>query len=54
MTRDRSPRDWATIQGGLGWALEHMGHREAGTARLEEAMHAYRAAMAPPSAWDRA
>jgi hypothetical protein len=37
--------DWATTQNNLGGALETLGERESGTARLEEAVTAYRAAL---------
>lgn len=39
------PLDWATTQTSLGLALLRQGAREAGTARLEEAVAAYRAAL---------
>ena len=39
------PLDWATIQNNLGLALWRLGERESGTARLEEAVAAYRAAL---------
>ena len=39
------PLDWATTQNNLGNALRTLGEREAGTARLEEAVAAYRAAL---------
>ncbi len=42
--RDR-PLDWATTQNNLGTALSRLGGREAGTARLEEAVTAYRDAL---------
>ena len=41
-TRDRVPLDWATTQNNLGNALETLGDRESGTARLEEAVVAGR------------
>jgi tetratricopeptide (TPR) repeat protein len=44
-TRDRVPLDWATTQNNLANALLHLGQRENGTARLEEAITAYRAAL---------
>ncbi len=39
------PLDWATTQNNLGNALQTLGERESGTARLEEAVEAYRAAL---------
>jgi tetratricopeptide (TPR) repeat protein len=39
------PLDWAVTQNNLGNALERLGERESGTARLEEAVTAYRAAL---------
>jgi hypothetical protein len=39
------PLDWATTQNNLGTALWTLGARESGTARLEEAVAAYRAAL---------
>ncbi len=39
------PLDWATTQMNLGIALETLGERESGTAWLEEAVAAYRAAL---------
>ncbi len=39
------PLDWALTQMDLGNALERLGGRESGTARLEEAVGAYRAAL---------
>ena len=44
-TRERVPLDWATTQNNLGIALSTLGERESGTARLEEAVTAYRAAL---------
>ena len=44
-TRERVPLDWATTQNNLGNALQTLGERERGTARLEEAVAAYRAAL---------
>ncbi len=38
------PLDWATTQNNLGAALRTLGERESGTARLKEAVAAYRAA----------
>jgi len=43
--RVRVPLDWARTQAGLGTALQTLGARESGTARLEEAVAAYRAAL---------
>ena len=40
------PLDWAMTQNNLGIALKRLGERESGTARLEEAVAAYRAALA--------
>jgi tetratricopeptide (TPR) repeat protein len=37
--------DWAATQNNLGNALRTLGQRESGTARLEEAIAAYRAAL---------
>ena len=39
------PLDWARTQNNLGIALETLGERESGTARLEEAVGAFRAAL---------
>ena len=39
------PLDWAVTQNNLGIALSTLGERESGTARLEEAVAAYRAAL---------
>ena len=39
------PLDWAMTQNNLGAALLRLGERESGTARLEEAVAAYRAAL---------
>ena len=44
-TRERVPLDWAMTQNNLGNALWTLGERESGTARLEEAVAAYRAAL---------
>ena len=41
----RVPLDWAMTQNNLGNALAALGERESGTARLEEAVAAYRAAL---------
>jgi tetratricopeptide (TPR) repeat protein len=43
--RGPQPLDWATTQNNLGTALVTLGARESGTARLEEAVAAYRAAL---------
>ena len=42
---DSAPLDWASAQNDLGVALESLGEREADTARLEEAVAAYREAL---------
>jgi exonuclease VII small subunit len=39
------PLHWAMTQNNLGGALRTLGERESGTARLEEAIAAYRAAI---------
>ena len=39
------PLQWATTQNNLGSALRRLGERESGTARLEEAVEAFRAAL---------
>jgi tetratricopeptide (TPR) repeat protein len=39
------PLDWATTQNNLGNALGMLGQRESDTARLEEAVAAFRAAL---------
>ncbi len=44
-TRERVPLDWATTRNNLGDALQKLGERESGTARLEEAITAYRDAL---------
>jgi tetratricopeptide (TPR) repeat protein len=44
-TRERAPLAGAMTQSNLGLALQTLGGREAGTARLEEAVAAYRAAL---------
>jgi tetratricopeptide (TPR) repeat protein len=46
-TRDRRPLDWAMTETNLGAALERLGEREIGTDGLEQAVAAYRAALAP-------
>jgi tetratricopeptide (TPR) repeat protein len=43
--RDSVPLEWAATETSLGAALERLGERESGTARLEEAVAAYRAAL---------
>ena len=43
MDARRVPLDWAKTQNNLGTALSRLGERESGTARLEEAVAAYRA-----------
>ena len=45
MPRERVPLQWAMTQNNLGNALESLGERESGTARLEEAVAAYRDAL---------
>jgi hypothetical protein len=44
-TREHVPLQWALTQSNLGNALRNLGEREAGIARLEEAVAAYRAAL---------
>jgi tetratricopeptide (TPR) repeat protein len=44
-TRERVPLDWALTQTNLGNALQTLGERESGTARLEEAVAAFRGAL---------
>ncbi|MGH6839150.1 MAG: hypothetical protein ACREDT_10185 [Methylocella sp.] len=44
-TRARVPLEWAKTQTNLGGALSTLGERESGTARLEEAVSAYREAL---------
>ena len=39
------PLDWATTQNNLGIALWRLGERESGTARLDEAVNAFRDAL---------
>src|ERR1700736_3836659 len=41
----RAPLDWAWTQNNLGTALGALGERESGTARLEEAVAAFRDAL---------
>jgi tetratricopeptide (TPR) repeat protein len=43
--REASPQEWATTQNNLGIALQGLGELESGTARLEEAVVAYRSAL---------
>src|SRR6516165_5458809 len=43
--RERVPLDWAMTQTNLGLALWRFGERESGTAKLEEAVVAYREAL---------
>jgi hypothetical protein len=50
MVPERAPLDWADTQNNLGDALTSVGARESGTANLEEAVAAYRAA---PAEWTR-
>ena len=45
MTRERVPLDWAVTQTNLGGALWRLGERESGTAKLEEAVAAFREAL---------
>ena len=42
---ERRPLDWAATQNNLGRALWRLGERESGTAKLEEAVAAYREAL---------
>jgi tetratricopeptide (TPR) repeat protein len=44
-TRARVPLQWATTQNNLGNALRVLGERESGTARLDEAVAAFRDAL---------
>jgi len=44
-TRERVPLDWANIQDDLGAALLILGQRDKGTARLADALTAYREAL---------
>ena len=44
-TRERAPLDWAVTQNNLGNALRTLGERENGTARLEQAVSTYKAAL---------
>ena len=43
--RERVPLDWARTQNDLGIALTIFGRRESGTAKLEEAVAAFREAL---------
>jgi tetratricopeptide (TPR) repeat protein len=43
--REREPLQWAMTQNGLGNALSSLGERQTGTAKLEEAVTAYREAL---------
>ncbi len=43
--RDRFPLDWAATENNLGNAPDALGEREGGTARLQEAVAAFRAAQ---------
>jgi tetratricopeptide (TPR) repeat protein len=45
MPREREPRQWAWTQYALGLALLRLGERESGTAKLEEAVVAFREAL---------
>jgi hypothetical protein len=45
LTRERVPLEWAATQNNLGNALATLGERETGTARLDEAVEAYREAL---------
>jgi tetratricopeptide (TPR) repeat protein len=44
-THERVPLEWAMTQNNLGTALQSLGERESGTARLDEAVTAYREAL---------
>ena len=44
-SRERVPLDWANAQNNLGVALRSLGEREMGTAKLEEAVVAFREAL---------
>jgi tetratricopeptide (TPR) repeat protein len=44
-TRERVPLEWATTQNNLGNALDSLGERDAGTARLEAAVAVYQEAL---------
>jgi tetratricopeptide (TPR) repeat protein len=43
--RERAPLQWARTQNSLGLALLHLGERESGTAKLEQAVAAFREAL---------
>jgi hypothetical protein len=45
LPREQIPLDWATTQNNLGGALQTLGEREGGTARLDQAVAAYRTAL---------
>jgi hypothetical protein len=45
LTRVRAPLGWATTQNNLRVALKGFGEQESGTARLEEAVAAFREAL---------
>jgi hypothetical protein len=45
LTRELLPLDWAQAQHNLGGALMRLGEGESGTARLEQAVEAFRAAL---------
>jgi hypothetical protein len=49
--RQGATLDWAAAQNDLGNALQSLGERENGTARLEEAVAAYRAALEEPNTY---
>ncbi len=44
-TRERVPLQWAATRNNLGTVLRTLGERESGTARLEEAVAAFRDAL---------
>ena len=44
-SQERLPLDWAMTQNNLGNALWGLGERDSGTARLEEAVTAFRDAL---------
>ena len=43
--RERGPFNWAGTQNNLGTALQALGERESDTARLEQAVEAFQAAL---------
>ena len=43
--RERAPRDWVNVQSNLARALDGLGQRESGTARLEEGVVAFPEAL---------